>query len=1572
MRLVRLVLIAGALLVALPSHAQEALNIILERGYVAHWVVCGPFPSALEGGILDAVRVGASAVGGRDFMEGDGGIARIRPKHRQPIKVPGHPDAVWQRAGTEGPQLDLAPFYPSEPEGLSYAGFYTEAAAPTSVLMELHTPLGAQVWLNGTRVVVSQESALPLAGVDRALLNFRQGSNFLVIQTPGARLDALAEAARVSPRELSSQVFANRTLLSGKSGFEIALTLKPVSALGELVYTPTLQSTGSFSGTLGEVRQDETLALFNPTAERSSVVEVLVKSPQLLAPMLVEVPGVPPGERADALLSLPTGSVAPGSAVPVSITLTHEGQSATFDTSFNVLPRSDGGEVLLLTGTRHLPRSKETPEAQVMRLGEELSAQLNFADGETAYGFEAGTTVTWQAWLASHPEAWERWDALLATGRGGVSAQYSIIDERVASPELLVRNIGLGIASSVGTMDAPGIYDAWRARGLSPQTPQLLAQFGVPGIVSSLPVPGMEAIAWQAGLHGAPLPHRHVVPSEGAVTVEGLRNDAGMRRRELSDLGLDRSLLLLENALSPPEPFLSGATLELAGSFPSIKFSGVAGQRFFERVTQRADNTLPGMSHSMQRAHPGDLLSNPELMIAYRTVAERIGPVEALATLAAVEGYRFPTARLEQVWRGLAWYGQPAYLAARAGSETAWQALAALRAQWDTLQEIESRALAHLAAQVAVPESTLPEGVEPIAPYLVFAPGGAASTRVCEVQVPVPAGKEVVAFDRAGTALPVRMGGPVAQTMPSTRQGTLRSVSFVASVPPWSTEVVWLGLRTAKTQEPSTELLIQNSDWLAQFSPDTGELVQLLDKKRGLDYAKGALDAVAALGLSPDKLGDGRELWTSGEALELSGPPTNIQTFKQPGIEEVRLVSPMGEATLERRIRLVEGLPYVEVEGRIRGLRGAPRLIVSTASTPMPGRAPVFGERFGAVSGRIGVTPLEFRSEGMNRPSADGLYPAYRWAALSPSAELRFGLSRALPLVAAAIVHGEKPELAVSAETLRAALAHVGIPATVHAGDAGKGDALWTDGTPLPDALAALEPHAGMLFVVGAPEELPLLKRVLESLPDTARQRVGKSMERGGIFAARLRDGAPGNAMVPVVLMAGREAPALDALMEAFAESLRTLGYHTLPDEALLDEDVAAPRAEQGLAVLFPGTQPASVEADGRLLLAHGIQQSGNDEDFTFRYALYPLDGGWRSADVAVMAEHFASPAMTMETASHTGAIAPGTPLLAVSPKGLQVTAVKPAGNEGRVADGVVVRGYVESLAAWQGSIALRGPVSSAAQSSVTEVPGASLALAGGAASTGGASGEILSTWMLPRNIGRVASMSQDAVAMPQSPRYAAYPETGQMVAPESGFRCGLRVQVSWDREAPSARVWVANFHRDAVLEGTLVASATDGWSLGPEKQAVRLLPGKAVELELLLASVRARPGTGAVMVELETSEGKWFHVAREGAEWLDIKQQVERGRVVVDVTNRMGVRALGSAAIVAPAAWWPGWAGPAPGDTAHPAVHPREISFDLPPQGKQQLVFLVSAAQDAEVEGMLHVVANGQSELVDIGAPAR
>lgn len=1568
-------LLALALLTTPPLAAQEPLDAILARGYVAHWLVCGPFASALEMGIVDTVRAGLPAVGGRDFMEGDGGIERIRPKHRQPIKVPGYADGVWQRAGTEGPQLDLSPFYPDAPEGLSYAGFYTEAAAPVQALLELHTPLGAQAWLNGAQVLVSQASALPLAGVDRALVQFRQGSNFLVIQTAGARLDALAEAAGVSPRELSSQTFANRTLLKSSSGFEIALTLKQVSALGGLVYTPTLSPTGSFSGTLGDVRQDAALSLFNPGDARSSLAQVLVKSPLLPEPLLVEVPGVPPGERVDAILSLPVGGALPGSSVSVNITLMHEGERASFDASFNVLPRGDGGEVMLLTGTRHVPKERESPAQRMLRQADELSAQLALSDTEAAYGFEAGHAATWQAWLALHPDALERWNALLAAGRGGVSAQYAGVDERVASPELLVRNVQLGIEASRIGMGTPGIYDAWRAPGLAPQTPQLLSQARIPGLLSSLQLSALVPLAKHAGLAREPVLHRHVVASEGPVTVEGLRNDVAKRRRELSDLGFDTSLLLLENAIAPPEPFLRGASEDLARSFPSIKFSGAGALSFFDTARQSPaviSDTLPVVSHGLLGGHPGELLTNPEMQSAYSLISERMAAVETLSTLAALEGGRYPGLALDRAWRLLAWHTQPEYLAARAGSETAWRMLDALREVKEILDTAEGDALDYLAGLLQIDPPALPEGVEPLGPVLLYAPGGVAGARVCSVHAPVPSGKEVVAYDREGASLPVRLREPLAQTEPSTRSGTPHRIEILLPMAPWSVEVVQLGLRPMAKPTSSSELLIENDLLLAQFDPETGHLVQLLNKQTGLDAATGPLNDIIALGLDTAKSGQGRELWTSGDTVQVSGPPTSVETFRGDGFEEIRMLSPFGEGQLERRLKLMRGLPYVEVEARVSGLSGGPRLLVSAASTSVAGCAPVFGERFGALSGRFDAASLIYQSESMNRPSADGLHPAYRWAAVSAGPELRFGLKRSLPLLAASVVRGPKPAHAASAQAVQAALWHVGVPSTAHAASGAKPDALWTDGTPLPDALAALEAHTGMLIVIGAPEEVPLMKRVLEGVPEEARQRVARGLERGGIYAATLRDATPDGRVVPVLLFVGRDPDVLDDLVTAFAEGLMTLGFYTLPEEALLDGEVApASHAGQGLAVLFPGTSAASASADGRLVLAHGVHSGEPGEALAFRYALYPFGGDWRDARVPDMAEHYALPVMSRDAAVNAGTLVPGTPLLTLSAPGLHVTALKPAGVSSSVAEGVALRGYVDTLSAWQGEAALRGPLTGASQSDVREQPGTALPVSAGQVTAQAASGDILTLWLLPQSVGRLRNTVAGNDPSP-GPLYAAYPKSGESVSPTGGPVCGIQLTATWEGEQHSARVKLANLKEDRVLEGVLSVTASDGWSIGPEKQTVRIEPGKVLTVDLLLASLKARPGTGSVMAALDTGAGTWFDVAREGEAWLDLAQRAEPGRIVLDVTNRMGVRAQGQVSVVTDPLLWPGWTVPAPESAAHPAVHPRTQPIDLPPLGKQQLTFLVSSAGEQPVRGVLLVSANGQTEQLNIGAPAR
>jgi hypothetical protein len=1512
------------------AQAQYPLDEILEEGFVSHWMVCGPFPSGMATSLQAAVRTGVSPHSGEDFMAEAGGAPRVRPKHLQAIKVLRQPDAIWQRAGTESPSLDLAPFYPNASEGVSYAGFYADAAQDTQALMELHTPLGAQVWLNGLPVPPSQETALPLVGVDRTVLSFRKGSNFVLIRTPGIAYPALAEAAGVTERELSSQTFANRTLLEGKSGFEIAMTLAPVRPLGGLYVVPRLQSTGAFSGSLGDVRQEALLGFFNPDDTRSAGVQVLVKSDKLIEPLLVDVPGIPPGARVNATLPLPVGRSQPGDVVPVNLSVIHEGETLTLDASIAVSARSEGGEVLLMTGTRFTPREQESPEERLVRQAESLSAQLALADTVGAYGFEAGTAAEWQAWLALHPEATENWLTMMSIGRGGVAGNYARIDERAASPELLARNMLLGVEAA-RRIGGAGWYDAWDAPGIAPQTPQLVAQSELGGILSSMGLPGLPALGWHGGLAGEPVLHRHLAASEGATSTDTLRNDVLKRRRELHEAGFNTGLLVLENAVAPPEPFMQTAPAELLKNFPTIRISGSAAQSFFDSAGANpaaAPGKVPAVATSLMF---GDQLSNPVLRAAYNEVARRAAPVESLATLAALKGYAYPADAFEWVWRALAWYGQADYLNAPSGTDTAWRALDALRRASEHLDAIESGAMATLAEQARFVVPALPDGVKPLATVLVFAAGGTDSPRIAAIDLPVPDNAEVVAFDANGASIPTITGESAAQTAISERAGILRRIEFAIDIPAWGLAEVHLALAPADRRPASTELLIESDQWLVQFDPSTGALAQALHKPTGKDHARGQMAEVMTLGIE-------------GEKEAVPGRMSKVETHARPGVSWITVTRPLADGTWAQTVRVWDGVPYIEIAGSITGLRGARRQIVSTIGIDSEGRAPIFGERFGAIVG------------APTSSLATAPYPAWQWAAESPTVELRFGLKNSLPLCAAAIAHGGDEALAAGARTLQSALHQLGIPSTIHQSPPPEEDELWSDATTIPDAIDALDAGAGMLILLGTPEANPLVKRVVDAQTASAQQAFVRGIERVGTFAMRWP--APSGQSVPVLVIAGRNPELVPPTIEAVAEGLIALGFHTLPDEAWLG-DAPEPRAEDGMALLFPGAQSVAITHRGEILLHHGVDDgSAASDPFQFRYALHPFTGDWRTGGVQQTAAAYATSPTVREVTPAAGVTSLYEPLLEASPHGLHIVSLKQAAHAETVWEGVALRAYADMLAPWSGTLSLQGALAGAESTNLLENSGASLDIAGGSVSAEAGAGEIITLSLAPKGVA-----TRVAKAQSEYPQPARYPLNGDAIAPEGGAPLGLHVVVDW--AASTAQVFLVNAS-DQAIEGDVSLSATDGLSVGPEGFSFELSPGETRTEEITLSSLGSVSGAGAVLALAQTNAGDWYDCAHAGNAWLDVEAKQELGRVVVHITNRMGVRALGNVRIAASPHHWPGWHSPL-GEAPPPAAHPREVSIDLPPLGKQEYTFLVASPGGGKLDAAALVSANGHNEVLPI-----
>ena len=358
----RLKWLALALLLCAPSVAQEALTDILDRGHVEHWLVCGPFEPDADGGIGAALSRREAPLGTRDYMAPVGGVAALQPRHLLAVPRAGAGEpAYWQRAGTEGPTLDLGPFFPDMDEGVAYAAFLTEVEARQPVLCDLQTPLGARVWLNGRPARTAQYEPISAAGLDRFILVFNPGVSRVVMEVPGMSFDALAEATGMAMRELRATAFNNRPLLEGASGFEIALKLYPAAALGDWYYVPRLDFAETFSGTVNDLRQDMELRVFNATRKYSPAFTVLAAPEGFTEPMASEIPPIAPASLHVERLAIPVSGRTPGQTLDVEVTLSAAGASASFTDTVQVRPSDLGGAVFLVTGYEY---AGEGPEDQ--------------------------------------------------------------------------------------------------------------------------------------------------------------------------------------------------------------------------------------------------------------------------------------------------------------------------------------------------------------------------------------------------------------------------------------------------------------------------------------------------------------------------------------------------------------------------------------------------------------------------------------------------------------------------------------------------------------------------------------------------------------------------------------------------------------------------------------------------------------------------------------------------------------------------------------------------------------------------------------------------------------------------------------------------------------------------------------------------------------------------------------------------------------------------------------------------------------------------------------------------------
>ena len=1561
-----------AMAALLPASAQESLDTILERGYIAHWLVCGPFEPDVEGGIVAALRRGEAPLGDRDYMAPVGGIARLRPKHLLAVAKEGE-DALWQQAGTQDTSLDLAPFFPEASEGVSYAAFYTTAEGPRTAYADLQTPLGARVWLNGFPLREIAAAPVTAAGADRFTFTFRKGLNLVVLEVPGGSYEALAEAAEMSVRELSVRGYLNRPLLKGLSGFEIALRLEPAFPLGDVFYVPRLENAGTFSGTATVIRQDTLLTLYNAAKNPSPPIDLVASVTGTPQPIAQRVFSIPPESEWKERIALPTGSTLAGQGLRVNVGLVMQEASASFTTNVSVMEHPAGGRMYVVTGQRYYPQAPEDQTQEIERRNHSFIRQTVVADREPDYGFDLGTVTQWHPALVAHPDA--RAKILLAAGLGrcGAQAAYAQPDGRLVAGEALLRDLVYGILPARAFLeDFRQAYYAWDVPGMPPQMPQLLAQAGLPGLVSNLDIPGLPELFHHEGLDGTAVFHRRKQSTTGPGSVGALRQMVALQRRELLARGIDVDVLVNESLTPPPEPFFLGTSKELLEAYPSIRLTGAGGRAFLDDLDQVGGDirsTIPLSARLMTLAYPGSILTQPELKRAHALVETRLLIAERFATFAALLGAEFPEAALDLAWRQLLYWSAPDRLGLAKTEHTYIDALAGYREAAELSGEVLGRSLTYIAEEAGTLDAA-PAHTQGTAALVVFNPSPWPRTDLCEIVVPLNQAPGLSLLDDGGK--PVAF---LADRIRSERDGTLRGarLRFLAqAVPPLGYRCYYLQPEGSLPQ-PSVrqDVQIENEALLLTVNAQTGNVSSLVDKLNGTRYAAGPLNRIVALQEDPERTGHGRELWTTGtQTLTVSAPP-KVHTLVTDWMQRLTVTAPFAGGTLVREMTLYRGVPRVECETRIEGVALKDRLLAATFAVPPQGRAPVYGERYGAVIGRRSKGTLDYRTALIENPSGTAAQPALHWAALSPNDYVQAGPDGALPLAPAAVVHGADAALERAAREVAHALTARGIPSFPQSAKARKLDFLWTDTTELPSLDADLDHGAGMRIVIGDPEQNAFCGRVLDGQEAAVIKAFSERLAQGAVFFFEDKTGPEGYAPVPTLVFAGLTPGKSAGLASDFARSVAARGVYALPLSAYVPgQPPAIPT--HGLAVVYPGTRLCCVERDGLLTmaLAHGGKIPSSEgllppepQTHTFRYALYPFSGSWRSAGVPRAARDHHQALVATISDLHSGRQPNTQSFLTLDGDDLILSAVKPAGyqyaslsNTPRDArNGVVLRVFEPFGRSAQATLRFFLPLRGAAAADLFEEPGASLSPTGNELSLKTGPFRIAALWILPTaRFPHGEKRALAPAASPYGPIHTRYWQHNPGAAPLAFQPIGVLLDGTFGEGDAPVEVTVVNNRVDTSVEGLVTVQAAEGWSFGPPRFYYALGPGEVMHQPISVVRTGGDPAT-AGMVASTPYAGQTYRDVIETAETpLSLSVTWTGAQVKVSVQNRSGIAAEGIADLIVPTGYWPELEG-----FPEVTVMPRRAAVSIPPYKSQDILFRFSDP-DVRPWAVVKLAANG------------
>ncbi len=1541
----------------------EGLAPILERGYIAHWLVCGPFEPDVPGGVLAAIRDDAPALSDTDFMATNIPIARLRPRHLMRIPREGGEDALWQEAGTTGPELDLAPFFPDDVSGVAYAAFYVDSPILTQILLDIESPLGVRAWANGFPVAEYEPGPLEAVGKDYLAIGLRAGNNLVVFEVPGADYNAMAQARGLSTPQLTAGAMANRPRLRKTSGFALSVALHHARPIGRrLLYVPKLENAGTVSGFAGDLKQDVLLTIHNPLEDISEPVEAIVTVPGMPLPDLVEIQALDGGETRQVPIALPIGAATAGSTIDVSVRLASGDDTSQFTAQVPVTAGGGGdGIVRLITG--HTSAIDEMPPTDEVYL-DSVKRQLLFSQQALGYGFDLGYARSWYKPYVAMPALRDSLENAAQRGAVTVQGNYAPIDERIVGGTALWRNLQLGLhmAGSQLNSTTPH-YLAWERPGIALQTPQLLRMTPMEGIVTDLTAPGIAPMNRLYDLTGNTRYLRRKQQSVGPATLDDLREAVALQRRELADMSLPTDVLVVENVVAPPEPFYRGNVDSLARAFPRIRLDDGGAAAFFEEVGAASDQVkaaIPALAVNLNLGQPGALLSQPALQRVHTELARQLEDAESLATLASLQGAVYPHSAMEFAWRQLLYYSTPETLGVPADEEHVLDALAAYREVAEWTDDSLRRSSEYLAGLVDT-AGTVPLNQGLFDALVVVNPTGSRGTVPVSVQLPVA--------PNAGLNLVNEAGTPVAHVAEA-YQGEQRLDFLAEDLPPYGYATYFVQAAERASRALVTEDMQIENEHLALFvDPATGAIRSLLDKVSGDEIAAGPLNEIVLLTERESENRGAQELWTAPPSSR--GPaPSSIKAEVTAFRQRIRVETPLGGGTLTQDYTLYAGIPWVECETTLDGVNLSGKAAAASFAFRPDGASFLVGERFGTVVGARGQDDFVLRTRGGENVGGTVPYPANEWVALSANDAIQVGSGGVVPWEPTIIVYGHE-QLERPARELQQALIARGIPSILQSDAPEKPDFLWTDSTTEQDSNDYLRAGYRMRVVLGTPDQNRFCGPLLAQVPEGTLQDYVDRIPSGARLLLHDVQVPDGVAPVPTLLLGGLTPAQSADLADQLTRAVRTGQRYLLPPSAYVPARIQQEPA-RGNALLFPGTLSVSQQKDGRLLLGlqhrTPLERKGGDGaellDVTrFRYGIFPFQGDWRSARVPEMAARFNVKPVVARTEMHPGELPATQAFLEVSPPGVRVGGLKPAGfpttTNTRTAfhprDGYTLLAWEPTGARWSGTLQSSTGMLEAQGTDVLERPQTPWSVAGGGVSLEANGFQVLPLWFLP-NVTKphdgLARLGREAE--PHGVLETRYWDERRGAAPVRKMPIGLLLRGSLTGDTPAIEVVVSNHTTDRTVQGTVNLEATSGLTFGPQSVYYSLGAGEQQVETIQLARSPNMEDEMAVVAETVFERQTYRDVLMTNEAPYVMETSRNGAQIRVSIRNNSSVYAKGYLdAIASPEHWGEGRNFP------EFTVAPRRATVSVAPFKSQNIVFSLSDP-DAAFPVVMKLAANG------------